>query len=269
MSMQGDWYKILATPNHHFQHAISEVDQKRHALRAKNIASAFTLTNLLKAEQHLDRLIELLMIHLGQFADTHQPVEFNRWFKYMTFDIIGEMIFSRPFGFLESGADIGGAIATVRFLTSYVAVAGFFITLHRWTLGNPFLPKLGWLPAQHIFDTIDSAIHQRRSNPEVRFDMLEHWKRVVADHPERMAEKDLHSSAIMTVGAGTDTINAALQALLYYLLRSPKHLDRVKAEIRSATTSKIVSFAEAQELPFLQACVGSSCLFLASSWLIG
>lgn len=81
---------------------MSEVDPKRQVARAKNIASAYTLTNLLKAENYMDQLIELLVTRLGQLADAQKPVEFDKWFNYMAFDIVGELAFSSPFGFLES-----------------------------------------------------------------------------------------------------------------------------------------------------------------------
>ncbi|KAL1961807.1 hypothetical protein VTN77DRAFT_1019 [Rasamsonia byssochlamydoides] len=242
-------------PDHRFQTPMSEVDPKRQVSRARNIASAFTLTNLLKSEQHMDQLIELLMTRLGQLADARQPVEFDKWFNYIAFDIVGQMAFSSPFGFLESGTDIGGSIENSRVLTLYVAVAGFFVKLHQMTLGSPLVTKLGLMPSQHIFDTTLRAISKRRTNPEVRFDMFEHWKRMVAEHPDRMEENELYGVTNMTIGAGADTISATLQAFFYYLIRYPKHLERARAEILSAKTSRIVSFAEAQSLPFLQACI--------------
>lgn len=232
---------------------MSEVDPKRQVSRAKNLASAFTSTNLLKAEQHMDRLIELLETRLGQLADARKPVEFDKWFNYMAFDIVGEMAFSSPFGFLESGKDIGGAIENTRLMTLYTAVAGFFYYLHRITLGSSLVTRLGLMPTQHIFETTLRAINRRRNNPEVRFDMLEHWKQNVA--AGRMKENDLFGSTNMTIGARADTISASLQSFFYYLIRYPKHLERVKEQVRSAKTSKIVSYSEAQSLLFLQACV--------------
>jgi cytochrome P450 len=258
MKPQGDWYKVMALPDHRYQTPMSEVDPKRCVARMKNIAAAFTLSNLLKAEKHMDKLIELFHSKLSGFADDGTPVEFNKWFNYLTFDIIGEMTFSSSFGFVESGKDIGGAIENTRVLTLYTALAGFFYGLHRMTLGNPLVTKLGLMPSQHIFDTTLRAINRRRENPEVRFDMLEHWKQVLAQYPERMEENEFYGVVNMTIGAGADTISASLQALFYYLLRYPQHYAKVKAEVRTSNTSKVIAFSETQNLPFLQACVSLS-----------
>jgi cytochrome P450 len=256
ITTQADWYKVMALPDHRYQTPMSEVDPKRQVMRAKNIASAFTLSNLLKAEKQMDDLIELFHTRLEQFADNGSAVEFDKWFNYLAFDIVGEMTFSSSFGFVQSGKDIGGAIENTRVLTLYTALAGFFYTLHSFTVGNPFVTKLGLMPAQHIFDTTLRAIEKRKLNPEVRYDMIEHWKQVLVQHPERMNETEFYGVANMTIGAGADTISASLQALFYYLLRNPSHLEKVKAEVRGATTvSKIISFSETQNMPFLQACV--------------
>jgi cytochrome P450 len=252
----------MALPDHRFQTPMSEVDPKRQVARAKNIASAFTLSNLLKSEKYMDDLIQLFHTRLEQFADNGEPVEFDKWFNYLAFDIVGEMTFSSSFGFVKSGKDIGGAIENTRVLTLYTALAGFFYTLHSLTLGNPIVTKLGLMPAQHIFDTTLRAINKRKENPEVRYDMIEHWKQTLTQHPERMQETEFYGVANMTIGAGADTISASLQALFYNLIRNPTHLEKVKAEVRSATTSKIITFTETQNLPFLQACVSSLPIYM-------
>jgi hypothetical protein len=42
------------------------------------------------------------------------------------FDVIGEVVFSKPFGFLEQGKDIGNAIQNSLALSAYISVAGYF-----------------------------------------------------------------------------------------------------------------------------------------------
>lgn len=172
---------------------------------------------------------------------------------------IGEVTFSKAFGFLETGTDVGGSIENSRILTGYVAVVGYFQTIHRLTLGNPWIGKLGLTPSQHIFDTVRRAVTARQSNPDVRQDMLEQWMIQLKEHPDRFEENELYGVANATVGAGADTVSATLQAFWYYLLRNPTALKQLREEVDDAAArgklSSVVSFAEARELPFLQACV--------------
>jgi cytochrome P450 len=59
--------------------------------------------------------------------------------------------------------------------------------------------------------------------------------------------------------AGADTVGATAQAFVYYLLRHPNYLQRLRDEIDTAQDrdelSPMVQYNEAQRLPFLQACV--------------
>jgi hypothetical protein len=194
-------------------------------------------------------------------AMENKPVEFDKWFNYLAFDVIGEITFSKAFGFLETGTDVGGSVENSRILTLYVAVIGYFQTIHKLTLGNPLIGKLGLTPSQHIFDTVCRAVTARKTNPDKRADMLEQWMLQLKEHPERFEENELYEVANATVGADADKISATLQAFWYYLLRSPQDLARVREKIDEAAAagkiSPVVSYAEARDLPFLQACVGS------------
>ena len=257
----------MALPDHHHQTPMSEVNPKRRVERAKNVASGYALSNIIKSEPYIDSTIELLEKRWDELSQENKPVEFDKWFNYMAFDIVGEVTFSSRFGFLESGRDIGGAIANSRVLTLYVTIAGYFQWLHRLTLGNPLIAYFNLTPSQHIFDTCLTAVNARRKNPNTRMDMMEQWLGTLKAHPDRFEEKELHAVATATIGAGADTISATLQAFWYNLLRQPQHLSKLRAEIDSANAqgklSKVVSYAEAQDLPFLQACV---CVSLKRLW---
>ena len=239
---------------------MSELDPKKRVERSKNVASAYTLSNLIKSESFIDDTVKLLLGHLDTCAAVQQPVELDKWFNYLAFDIIGEVTFSKRFGFLEQGADIGGAISNSKALNAYIVLAGFFQTLHNWTLGNPILTKYKILPMGHIFDTTMRAISERLQNPRARYDMIEHWKKTLNDHPDRMSMRDLQAAATGTVGAGADTIATSLQSFVYHLCKNPNFLPKLRDEIDAARNqgmlaSRVVSFSDSQKLPYLQACV--------------
>ncbi|SLM34900.1 benzoate 4-monooxygenase cytochrome p450 [Lasallia pustulata] len=117
----------------------------------------------------------------------------------------------------------------------------------------------------HIFDTSRRAIRSRSviqasKEKPTEDDMLDRWLRTKQEHPEsHYDEMEIETAGTSAIGAGADTTSAALQAFFYHLLRSPEHLDRLRQEIDTAQSqgklSKIVSYEDVQELPFLRACV--------------
>ncbi|KAL4981317.1 cytochrome P450 [Aspergillus falconensis] len=257
------WYKVLALPDRRFQTPMSTVDPRRRVELAKNVASAYTLSNVIKSERYMNAMVSLLLDRFDQFSDSQQPVELDHWFNYLAFDIVGEVVFSQRFGFLESGKDIGGSIANSRSLNVYITAAGYFQWLHNLTLGNPLLSILNLLPNNHVFDTAMAALHRRETNPHARNDMVEHWKRTLKEHPDRMTITDLQAAATGTVGAGADTVSAALQSFVYHMLRKPQYLEKLRAEISAERAEgrcndPVVSFAHAQNMEYLQACIKES-----------
>ncbi|KAL4789126.1 cytochrome P450 [Aspergillus venezuelensis] len=257
------WYKVLALPNQEFQTPMSETDPKRRVERAKNVASAYTLSNLIKSEEHMDAMVKLMLKRFDQFAAKQELINLDYWFNFLAFDIVGEVVFSESFGFLESGKDLGGSIANSRSLNAYIVAAGYFQWLHNLTLGNPMLTKLDLMPNNHLFDTTMAALQRRQSNPNPRNDMIEHWKKTLQEHPERMTMTDLQATATGTVGAGADTISGALQSFVYHMLREAKCLEKLRTEIdaeraQGRCNDPVVSFTHAQNMEYLQACIKES-----------
>jgi cytochrome P450 len=240
---------------------MSELDPKRHIAKFKNISSGYAFSNIIKSEPYIDNAIKILEKQLDKLSKENKPVHFDHWFNYFGFDVLGEVTFSQRFGFLEEGRDIGDAIANTKMFGGYIGIMGHFYWLHDWLLANPLIGWLNLQPSMHIFDTTLAAVERRSKNDEARKDMLEQWKETRAKFPERMEEKEILAAAVVNVGAGADTISATLQAFFYCLLRNQAAFKRLREEIDEAQAkgplSDPVSHAEAQNLPYLQACVRS------------
>jgi cytochrome P450 len=256
---QGDWYQAFNLPDHRYVNQMSELDPKRHIAKAKNITSGYAFSNVIKSERYIDNAIQLLETQFDRLAEGHEPIHFDHWFNYFGFDVVGEVTFSKRVGFLDQGLDVRNAISNTRVLGIYIAFIGHMYWLHGWLLANPLIRWLNLKPSMYIFDTCLAALDARSKNDDVRKDMLEQWKEMRAKHPDRMEEKEILAAAVVNLGAGADTISATLQAFFYYLLRNKDALDKVRGEVDKAAgrgeLSRIVSYAEAQKLPYLQACV--------------
>ncbi|KUI71583.1 Pisatin demethylase [Cytospora mali] len=256
---KGDWYKIVHFPDRRFKNAMGETDPATKNELSRHLASGYLLSSVLQAEPAIDETVELLLGWLDKHADERRPIDLDRFFTFTTFDIVGEVIFSKAFGFLREGEDIGGAIANSLAHNIYVAVGGYMQWLHL-LLSNPFMTWLSILPFGHIFDTTTGAIKEREKNPEARFDAVAHWFRYLEQNPDRMAASEVQSAALNAVAAGADTVACGLQAFVYHVIRRPGLWERIRDEIDEADlsdpgTNKVLSYAEAQKLPLLQACI--------------
>ena len=256
---KADFYKLFAIPNSSYNNAMSEQDPGRHHEIMRNVAHGYAFANVIRSESHIDQYISLLEKRLDQLSKRGASVELNNWLSFLTFDILGYVTFSKQFGFLEEGRDIGNTIANNYGLSIYVTVASYTQWLHACLLGNPIFRWLDFQPSQHVFDTCVAAVNARKQDSDVRQDMMGQWMKTRSMNPERMKEKELFCAAVTNVGAGGETMSATLQAFFYYLLKNPWHLNHLRDEIDAAQErgelSDVVSYAEAQKLAFLQACV--------------
>ncbi|KAL2817512.1 cytochrome P450 [Aspergillus cavernicola] len=256
---KGSWYQVFSIPDYRFVSQMSETDPQRHIDKGKNVAAGYALSNIIKSETYVDDIIATLKGQLNSLIESRKPVHLDKWFNYFAFDVVGEVTFSQSFGFVKAGNDIGNAIANARKLALYVSIMGHFVWFHNLTIGNPLMSTLGLIPASHLFDTCVAAIDARKKNPEARNDMMERWLNVRNTHPERMTDAEVFAAAAANVGAGAETVSASLQALIYYLLQNPMYLRRLQNELDMAQVrgelSPVVQYAEAQNLPYLQACI--------------
>ncbi|ROW02698.1 hypothetical protein VSDG_01937 [Cytospora chrysosperma] len=256
---KGDWYKIVHYPDRRFKNAMGETDPAAKNELSRHLAAGYLLSNVLQAEPAVDGAVELLLGWLDRHADERKPVDLDHFFTYTTSDVIGEIIYSKDFGFLREGKDIGGAIANSLDHNRQVAVAGYM----QWLLVlllNPFVTWLNILPFDHILKTTKDAIEERKKNPDARFDAVAHWIRYLEQNPDRMAPSEIQSAAMNGVAAGGDTVSCGLQAFVYHMIRRPDLWERVRNEIDEAGLSdpgmtRVVPYAEAQRLPLLQACI--------------
>lgn len=238
---------------------MSELDPVRHIQKTRHLSSGFSLSNISKTEPYIDNVLSLFKTRFDELSDSGAPVEFQQWFSFFAFDVLGEVTFSKSFGFVESGTDIRNAIANTGSLVYYISIMGNYIWFHNLTLGNPLFSRLGLQPNSHIFDTCLLAVENRKNNPETRHDMMQRWLDVRANHPDRLSEKDIFAAAVANIGAGAETISATAQAVLYYMIRNPEYMKRAQAEIDAAQSrgelSSLIQYSEAAKLTFLQACV--------------
>lgn len=236
---------------------MSETNYHEKVRRTKNVAAGYSLSNILTGEPHIDDCMSLFRDQLTNLIKTAPggPIHLDKWVNYLAFDVVGESTFSKSFGFLKAGHDIGSSISNQFKLRLYICIVGHYNFLHDYLLANPLIAYFNLQPSMHIFDTCMEAVAARAANTEARNDMIEQWQAQRRAHSDRMAENEVLAAAVANMGAGADTVSCILQALFYHLLRDRASLDMLRAEIDGAGLSDIPSYAELRELPVLAACM--------------
>lgn len=237
---------------------MSEPDPRRKVERSKTFAAGFAQSNLLRSEDAISGTISKLLDYMDSYAQRKEPMNLDKFFTYTAFDVVGEVLCSKPFGFLKEGKDVNNAIATNFFFQELVTWASHLRELHYIAV-NPIMTWLSLTPASWLGETAFAAVKDRMARPEVeRFDMLSHWFKYVDQNPGKASMREIMAQATNVVGAGSDTTSCLLQSIFYHFLQNPKTMVRAREEVdQSASRNKdrVIAFSAVRELPYLQACI--------------
>lgn len=96
-------YKKQFTPS-----LFTTLDENYHAKFRRPIANAYSMSTLVEFEPLIDTTTSLFMKRLDEFAASGQTFNLGKWLQMFAFDVIGEIVFSKKLGFLETKSDVDG-----------------------------------------------------------------------------------------------------------------------------------------------------------------
>ena len=86
-------------------------DHKTHSYFRKIAAGPYSFSNIKRMEPLVDANIAKWISKLDSlFAQTGKQCDFANWAVYMAYDVISEVGFGAPFGFIDQETDVGGLI---------------------------------------------------------------------------------------------------------------------------------------------------------------
>ncbi|PNS18763.1 Isotrichodermin C-15 hydroxylase [Sphaceloma murrayae] len=257
--IKGSWYYASGDPNPNNSSLFTDQNTKRHSELRRKIANLYSMTSLLHLEPFVTTCNRRLIDKLDTLAQDGNTIDLQHWLQCYAFDTIGTITFARPFGFLDEGKDVGGILQALHNYLIYCANVGVCSWLH------PYLFRLAaWLPGsgmeyllsftqQNIQDRLRKPGSEKRTEQEGD-DFLSKMLR----EPEKF-QKELFGTCLTNVGAGSDTTSVSLSGILYHLIKNPSKLAKLRAELddHAATRNNtdLTTYAEAQSLPYLQACI--------------
>ncbi|EXJ66233.1 uncharacterized protein A1O5_10849 [Cladophialophora psammophila CBS 110553] len=232
-----------------------------HANERRKFAAVYSMTTLLTQEQYVDNCTRLLMDVFSDIAEKGSQIDWAFWMQLYALDVIGEITLGKRFGNIEAGKDVGNIITALDRYFRYMSFVGDYSQWHPWltAMQHKFLPEHQRLSLKYITDFTANQVLLRQSETEDtgKGDVLSRLIQVHKDDPKKISEHDIFQACLGNIGAGSDTTSITLGAIFYYLLTNPEAMDTLQNEIQlknqEGGLSFPVTFAEAQQLPYLQA----------------
>ncbi|PIA90442.1 Benzoate 4-monooxygenase [Cercospora beticola] len=252
---------------------ISSLDGEWHDRFRRGIASTFSLSSVLQFEKRIDDMIDLLVRQItSRFAQagSQESMDLPRWMHYFAFDTVGNVVYGKPFGFLETGSDVANIIENNGKITAIMTRISGLPGIDRMTVKNPvflWLWRKGYIklprnPVSKFADehTLPRMVedHISRDTASSRRDLFDCFLAAQEKNPSAMADEDLRSLGHVLATAGSDPLAGTLAALFYYLMKDTKRYHRLQEEVdqlRLPPGCEVVPFNLAHELTYLDECI--------------
>lgn len=184
--------------------------------------------------------------------------------KLIELDVIGEVTFSQPFGFMDAQQEDGIFDRIQKSVASgvWLGHVTWFYKLH-----NALMPVIGnhlQINAREgtVRDYTIREVQNRFERGSDRPDILGKLFEIHQEKPSEMDMTNITSVASSNVGAGSDITAISFRATIHFLLTNPEKKAKLVEEIdevaRSQGISGNFSFDQAREMPYLRAVMYES-----------
>ncbi|KAJ0307046.1 hypothetical protein COL5a_009483 [Colletotrichum fioriniae] len=248
---RSDWYDGMRF-NPSRDNVLSCRDEDEHAKLRSKMVAGYSGREVQAFEQKIDENLVRLIELIEGYVDERKPLDFGRKAQFFTLDVISDLAFGEPFGFVGSDSDMYEYIKTTEEnlpVFMGMTVVPWVIRLFRYPLLRSMLPtekdRLGF--AKRF------SAERFGLDAKVQRDMLGSF---VA---HGLTQEEAESEILLQIIAGSDTTATAIRATLLYIITNPRVHNKLLAEILSmddtAPRRPIISDAEARNLPYLQAVI--------------
>ena len=275
-----------------FQTLFSTTDTKWHDNLRRCVSIAFSMTASVQYEAQVNDTTNVFLQQIEKrFAGKHGKagvIDFSNWLHFFTDDAITNITYGTRIGHMEAGEDVDGILAYMYTLVRKTIIMAQVPDLDLVFRKNPvrmWLNRHGWFnppPSKSVTFAVErqQARRQLLAERKVGGDsgeqtLTDKFIHAAEAHPDVMGDNEVLAMGLSIIAAGSDTTAISLSAVFYYLLKNPDCYRKLTEEIDAAFSAKpaqnpppsSISFADAQRLPYLSACIKEAFrLHPASRW---
>ncbi|RMZ73258.1 cytochrome P450 monooxygenase [Pyrenophora seminiperda CCB06] len=232
---------------------------KEHARQRRALAPSLSKNALKGQEAILQVHVNKLIAAIRNVTAKQEPMNMANWFTYITFDIMGDLCFAKPFGCLDEGAatewstSVGKVLTSATYDQAIRRAAGADSWLRIFLLR--FIPKeVAQWRMTHLNQTKEKTLARIADKDLPHQDIMYHLLQA-EDSQKGLNPTEIILNMVLFVLAGSETTSIQLTALAHLLCTNPDAYKKLVEEIRSnfeKTTD--ITLATVMELPYLTAC---------------
>ena len=144
----------------------TEIREDIHAQKKRVANVPYSMAAMQQLSPFIDDTIELLAGKMNEHIDSGKGVfDLGAYLHYFAFDVLGEVAFSRSFGFLAEGRDVDNAIKTIDNSQTYNGSVGQIPEVDWLLRRNPLWQFIPWLSTKNALITRMALEEMARRQP--------------------------------------------------------------------------------------------------------
>lgn len=245
----------------------TEIREDVHAQKKRFVNQPYSMNSFQALTPWIEQQIGVLTKKLDSYAlkSPCTTIDLGNFLHWFAFDVLGEVAFSKSFGFLEQERDINGAIAFIDGVQQYDGIVGQIPWLDYVLRRSPvwdYLPFVTPLGNNHVTKTALGQMKAREDGTATvdRRDLLSQLFEAYEKDPEKFDKGSVFAVAHGAIFAGSDSTASTMQSFMWYVLNDVRIYERLTDEILEADAagdlSETVAWEESQKrLLYFQACL--------------
>ena len=168
---------------------------------------------------------------------------------------MGQLTLSRRLGFLEAGRDVDTILKELEHELDYRGVVQNMPWIDKVLRKNPIYLRFKTPTSFFAANSRRLATERLQDEKHSGVDMLDGFLEAKKKHPEIVDDATLFGYISTNFLAGSDTTAVTLRTILWYVIRTPGVLDRLRKELDENITSYPPDYATATGLKYLDAII--------------
>jgi cytochrome P450 len=257
----------------------SSIDRAMHSRKRRVISHGFSDTALRGMEKYIVHNIQLFTDKIGMqsakaWDEAHvpqkpasngewtQPKDMADWCNYLTFDVMGDLVFGKPFHMLSSEEN-HFAVDLLNKAAARHLTCGNWLPLHNYHLDKILLRKIA-LGRERYGAYGKQQLTERMNKGNADVDRKDFFYYLLnAKDPETgegFPVREMWGESNLLIIAGSDTTSTALAGAFYYLTHHPRVLEKLTREVRETfgSVDEIVAGTKLSSCTYLRAVFDES-----------
>jgi cytochrome P450 len=254
------WFKKMAPdePN-----SIMGPDEKDHTRFRRAFANAFSDKSLRDQAPVVESYVDLFMTKLKDLASDpvskDKPIDLEKWFNYLTFDLSGDLSFGSSFSCLTTGQthpwvsiaqDFGKGLSLIASVNQYPP----FHKLLRYIIPKKILQR----SLDHrVMSTLKAR--DRLALSTTRPDFVTPTQAYMKQKGVSLTSAEFEINMLVIAFAASETTASALTAILRELTQHKGVMHRLQSELRSTfSTESEITITTTTNLSYLNAVINET-----------